>query len=678
MLKAERKPNRLIKEKSPYLLKHAYNPVEWYPWGEEAIRKARNDSKPILLSIGYSSCHWCNVMEKESFENDEIASIINENFIPIKVDREERPEIDKLYMAAVQAMTGSGGWPLTVFLTPDLKPFFGGTYFPPEPRYGMPGFKQVLLHISRLWKEKKEEILESSSKIMEAVSQAYLSEGTELPRKEVIDEAFESLASSYDDVYGGFALAPKFPLPCSLNFLLQYSYRKGNQLALSIVRNTLLRMCLGGIRDHVGGGFHRYSTDRFWLVPHFEKMLYDNALISNTLLNAFRVAGENIFLDAATETLTWIINEMMDEEGGFYSAQDADTTEGEGHYYTWTPEELRAVLGSRAELFCKIYGITKEGNFEGRSIPNLVYSSQENISISTKAEIKEMKMEIYSARKKRERPLTDTKILTSWNGLVLSALSNAYRLTGMEEYIKAAEKTVSFIMRRMWDGERLKRVYREGIATLPGTVEDYSFLVQGLIDLFECTQNEMYLREAIEVSDAMFARLWDEKGGLYFEEEGIEGIRLKESYDGPTPSGNSVAAMNMVRLSEITVRQEFKERASKIFSAFSKKIESDPAGHAWMLCAYDLYINGMYEIVITSEKTTEARPFIERINKIYLPDAVVIVADRSNFDSLKKLTSLLESREPGKRALAYVCRNNSCLLPTDDPEKLVEIVTKRN
>lgn len=678
MLKVERKPNRLIKEKSPYLLKHAYNPVDWYPWGEEAIRKAKNDSKPILLSIGYSSCHWCNVMEKESFENDEIASIINKNFIPIKVDREERPEIDKLYMAAVQAMTGSGGWPLTVFLTPDLKPFFGGTYFPPEPRYGMPGFKQVLLYISRLWKEKKEEIVESSSKIMEAVSQAYLSEGTELPRKEVIDEAFESLASSYDEVYGGFAPAPKFPLPCSLSFLLQYSYRKGNQLALNIVRNTLLRMCLGGIRDHIGGGFHRYSTDRFWLVPHFEKMLYDNALISNTLLNAFRFCGENIFLDAATESLSWMITEMMDKDGGFYSAQDADTSEGEGHYYTWTPEEVRVVLGGRAELFCKIYGITKDGNFQGRSIPNLVYSSKENISVSTTAEIKEMKNELYNSRKKRERPLTDTKILTSWNGLAISALSNAYRLTGKEEYIKAAEKTASFIMRMMWDGERLKRVCREGTASLPGTVEDYSFLTQGLIDLFECTQSETYLEKAIEVSDAMFSRLWDEKGGLYFEEEGIEGIRLKESYDGPTPSGNSVAAMNMVRLSEITGRQEFKERASKIFSVFSKRIESDPAGHTWMLCAYDLYINGMYEIVITSERAADARSFIEKINRIYVPDAVMIVADKSNFDSLVKITSLLESREPGKKALAYLCRNNSCLLPTDSPERLVEIITKRN
>jgi uncharacterized protein YyaL (SSP411 family) len=674
----EKKANRLIREKSPYLLKHAYNPVDWYPWCEEAIKKAKNDFKPILLSIGYSSCHWCNVMEKESFEDEEVATIINKNFVPIKVDREERPEIDKIYMAAVQAMTGNGGWPLTVFLTPDLKPFFGGTYFPPESRYGLPGFKQVLEYIAKMWKEKREEIVSSSSEIMNAISSLYSSPPAKTPERGVLDEAFELLVSSYDEKYGGFSIAPKFPLPCTLNFLLHYSYRAGKQLALNMVRNTLFRICLGGIRDHIGGGFHRYSTDRFWLVPHFEKMLYDNALLSYLLINAYRVTGEELFSNAAKESLGWMLREMMSKEGGFYTAQDADTADGEGFYYTWTPEEIRSVLGSKYELFCRVYGISSKGNFEGRSIPNLVYSSPENIILSNSKDFNKMKSELYEARLKRNKPLTDDKILVSWNGLAISALANAYQLFGDEVYVKAAEKAASFIKEKMWDGERIRRVYKDGVSSLPGTLEDYSFMIQGLIDLYESTYNEEHLKTALEYCKAMQSKLKDEKGGFFFEEEGVAGLRLKESHDGPTPSGNSVAAMDLIRLAEVTGDQELKESVKELFSAFGKRIESDPAGHTWMLSAYDLYLNGLYEVVITAKRLSNARRFVEKINERYIPDKVLIVAYESNFKEISRITKLLDSKEPKERPAAYLCKNFTCLLPTEDPEKLIQMLTKRD
>jgi uncharacterized protein YyaL (SSP411 family) len=674
MLNQVRRPNRLIKEKSPYLLKHAYNPVDWYPWGEEAIKKAKNDSKPILLSIGYSSCHWCNVMEKESFENEEIASIINKNFIPVKVDREERPEIDRIYMSAVQAMTGNGGWPLTVFLTPDLKPFFGGTYFPPEPKYGMPGFKQVLEFVSKLWKEKREEVIKSSSAIMDAIKSSYETTQKEIPRREVFDEAFESLVSQYDDTYGGFGIAPKFPLPCSLNFLMLYHYRKKKELALSMVKNTLYRMCLGGIRDHVGGGFHRYSTDRIWMIPHFEKMLYDNALLSHVLLNAYRLTSQKVFLQTAREAIGWIITEMRNSDGGFYSAQDADTIDGEGYYYTWTPSEVKDVLGSDAEIFCRVYGITSKGNFEGRSIPNLVYASEEDIMMTTSERFTEMKQRLYSERKERNRPLTDDKIIVSWNGLAISALSLGYQVTGESQYLEEAERAASFIIQRMWDGNILKRVYREGVASLPGTLEDYSFFVQGLIDLYEASMKDFYIEKALSINDTMVQRLSDKDGGFFFDEENIAGVRLKESYDGPTPSGSSVAAMNLVRLSEITGRNELRDKAESVFSFFGKKIESDPGSHTWMIAAYDYFLNGMYQIVITAKRKEKINPMIDRLNSEYIPNMILVVADEINFGQLKNITSFLESREPRDKPLAYVCKGFSCLMPTDDPDVLVRTV----
>lgn len=674
----ERKANRLIKEKSPYLLKHAFNPVDWYPWGEEAIKKAKNDSKPILLSIGYSSCHWCNVMEKESFEDEEIASIINKYFIPVKVDREERPEIDKIYMTAVQAMTGSGGWPLTVFLTPDLKPFFAGTYFPPEPRGGLPGFKQVLEYVARLWSDKKDQILQSTEQIMENLKKIYVPENKKLPSKDIFDEAFASIASSYDEEYGGFGFAPKFAMPCMIDFLFYYNYRKKKELAVSMAKNTLTWICRGGINDHIGGGFHRYSTDRVWLVPHFEKMLYDNALIGTQLLNAYKVTNEEIFAFFAKKTIDWLTREMMDNNCCFYSAQDADTSGGEGIYYTWTPEEVEEVLGPDGKFFCRLYNITDEGNFENRSIPNLIYTFRDFKEVildeEKKNRVEKFKEMLYKERIKRERPLTDTKVLTSWNGLAISFLVTAYQTLKDESYIRTSETTSNFILDNLFkDG--LRRYYKEGETLLDATLEDYSFLVNGLLDLFETNQKTRYLEAAIDITNEMIKRLYDENSGCFkFDNQNISNIKIFEAYDGVTPSGNSVAATNLLRLAEITGRKDYRDKAESIISYFGEKIEDDPSSYCWMLKAYDFYINGLKEIVIVSEKKEEGLGFVERINSLYSIDKVLLFVYKDDIQQKQKLSPLLASKDSGGKVKAYLCKNFVCLAPTDSLETLVSYI----
>ena len=664
----ERKPNRLAEEKSPYLLEHAFNPVAWYPWGKEALAKARNDNKPILLSIGYSTCHWCHVMRDETFEDEKVASFINRNFIPIKVDREERPEVDAYYMAAVQAMTGGGGWPLNVFLTPDLRAFYGGTYFPPEPRLGLPSFMQVLEFVSNLWKERRAEVTENAERVAGALAEVNAGGAADLA-KSSLDEGYTTLMSSFDGVHGGFGAAPKFPLPMSLAFLLRYNYRTGKELAMSGVVKTLEEMMAGGIRDHLGGGFHRYSTDRVWLVPHFEKMLYDNALLAKVYLEAYQATGKQEHAEVVRETLGWLGREMTDPGGGFYSAQDADTSEGEGEYYTWTPGEVAGVLGpADGEKFCRAYGVTRVGNFEGRSILHLDPSSTGG---GLKRELLAgSKQRLYEARLKRPRPATDKKILTSWNGLAISAMAAAGQVLGEKGFVGAAAGAADFLLRRCQRDGKLLRRFAGGEAALEGTLEDYAFFVQGLLDLFEATAEPRWLEEAVRLTAVMVEGYEDKGGGGFYLTLSAEPAKLKEGYDGPTPSGNSVAALNLVKLSEFTGDQEFRKKAEATMRYFGKDIERNPASHTCMLIALDLVLNGAKEVVVSAPTFKQAEGMRNVILSRFIPDKVLIVTTSRTQGRLAELTSLVEGRGPSARARAYVCENFACKLPVDTPEEL--------
>jgi uncharacterized protein len=669
------KPNHLKDEKSPYLLEHANNPVDWFAWGKEALSKAKNDNKPIFLSIGYSTCHWCHVMMKESFEDEKVASFINKNFIPIKVDREERPEVDAYYMGAVQAMTGSGGWPLSAFLTPDLKPFYGGTYFPPEPRYGMPSFMQILDFVSTLWKDKRTEVVANSEQVTRAITPPTAPVPGELG-KGVIDEGYSSLVSSFDPEHGGFGTAPKFPVPGSLGFLLRYNYRTGKDLALSSVLRTLDRMAAGGIRDHLGGGFHRYSTDRIWLVPHFEKMLYDNALLAKLYAEGYQVTGNPVYAAVARDTLRWIGDEMRDTAGGFYSAQDADTETGEGTFYTWTPDEVVQALGAAdGGLFNRTFGVTKTGNFDGRTILHLdpgYHPGPDEIEAT-----ETLKRKLYEARSRRSRPATDTKILTSWNGLAISALSFSGLVLDNPHQIRLAEEAAEFILKTNSKGGKLLRRYAGGESALEGTLEDYAFFVHGILDLFEATTDPQWLDEAIRLTKVMINDYEDkENGGFYLTVDSVP-ARLKEAYDGPTPSGNSVAASNLIRLAELTGEPEYRKKAEGIIRAFGGEIERNPASHTQMLCALDLLVNGVREVVITAPNAKAAAPMKAETFGRFIPDKVVAVATPETYDELSRLSTLLEGRKPGRKATAYVCQNSACRLPTDSVEALREQLASR-
>lgn len=670
-----RKANRLASERSPYLLKHAFNPVDWYSWGKEATAKAKNDNKPVFLSIGYSTCHWCTVMERESFEDEKVAAFLNRNFIPIKVDREERPEIDAYYMGAVQAMTGGGGWPLSVFLTPDLKPFYGGTYFPPEPRYGMPSFMQVLEFVSGLWKEKRSEVVANSEQVLKAIIGPGTEGGTELGRP-VLDEGYSALVSSFDQENGGFGTAPKFPLPTSLAFLLRYHYRTGKELALSSALKSLDRMMAGGIRDHLGGGFHRYSTDRIWLVPHFEKMLYDNALLARVYADAFQITGKSAYAEVVRETLGWIAGEMGDPAGGFYSAQDADTVEGEGVYYTWTPDEVISSLGTtEGSFFNRAYGVTKTGNFDGRTILHMEPFLRTNDG--QKEAMENAKQRLYAVRMKRPRPSTDNKILTSWNGLAISALSVGGMSLGEDGFLQSAAMAAKFVLGTKTREENLLRRYAGSEAGLEGTLEDYSFFVQGLLDLFEATAEQRWLREAIRLTDVMVSDFEDRVNGGFYLTVKAEPARLKESYDGPTPSGNSVASLNLIRLSELTGNQEYRKKAERALRYFRGEIQQSPQSHTLMLTALDLLVNGAREVLISARTDKDAAAMKGEVFRLFLPDKVLMVATSKTFPELSKLSGLLEGRSPGVRPRAFVCQNFACRLPADTPQVLREQLLSR-
>jgi len=688
--------NRLVHESSPYLLQHAHNPVDWYPWGEEAFEAAREQDKPIFLSIGYSTCHWCHVMERESFENERIAEVLNEHFISIKVDREERPDVDAIYMAAVQATTGHGGWPMSVFMTPEGKPFFLGTYFPPEDRGGRLGFRSLLERISGLWKTRRSDLLSDAERVTDFLRKMDETGEAEELGPDVLDAAFRTYESVYDPEHGGFGRAPKFPRTHNLSFLLRYHGRTGNEAALSMSTATLERMWRGGMYDHLGGGFHRYSTDRVWLLPHFEKMLYDQALIIRTLVETYEVTRDPFFADVARDILRYVLRDMTDEAGGFYSAEDADSEGEEGKFYVWSAKEIRELLGEEdGGLFSRVYGVDPEGNFveeatRVRTGENILHLSKPIPEVAVELEMEpsdlERKLEglrekLFRAREERIHPYKDDKILVDWNGLMISSLALAGGVLGDESYTDAARRAARFVLRecRTEKGRLLHR-YRNGQADIPAFLDDYAFLGLGLLDLYEATFEAQWLRECRDLAREMIVHFWDEeKGGFFFTADDSEELltRKKEIYDGAIPSGNSVAALLLLRLGRLTADTELEERGGATIRAFSQAVAEGPANFPMMLQALDFRIGPTREVVLAgSEGDPELAAMIRAVRIRFLPRTVVALHPEGNGSKeIEALVPYLETqRAVDGKATAYVCRDYVCRLPVHGTCELVELL----
>ena len=676
-------PNRLINETSPYLLQHAHNPVDWYPWGPEALERAKVEDKPILLSVGYSACHWCHVMEKESFENRRIAELMNESFVSIKVDREERPDVDSIYMSAVQAMTGSGGWPMTVFLTPEGKPFYGGTYFPPEDRGGMPGFPRVLQSLADAYREKRSEVILTTDKLVQQMQQmASTAPSVDPLTTDVLHQSYRSIASEFDDKYGGVGMQPKFPQPMTYEFLLRHHLRFQNPRALEIVELTLDRMAMGGIYDQLGGGFHRYSTDTFWLVPHFEKMLYDNALLVKLYVHAYQVTRKPLYKTVVEETLGYVVREMTDSAGGFYSAQDADSEGVEGKYFVWRPEEVIEALGKAdGEIVNRYFGVTKVGNFEGQSILNVTADSNAAARESgmSEEEFAEMlgrsRARLLEIRQRRIRPERDDKVLTAWNGLMLGAFAEAGAVLERSDYTAVAERSAGFLLDSLRKDERLLRAYRNGQSKLKGYLEDYAFLISGLISLHEATFEGRWLREAVDLGQSMVDLFWDEPSGQFYDtgrdhEELV--IRPRDITDNAIPSGSSMAADVLLRLSVITGDPEYERRALTALRSARELMARFPTGAGHWLCALDFYLSPTKEIAIVGDRGKPAtQALASEVYRRFLPNRVLMGQNEGD-DTLNGLP-LVDGR--GKlegRATAYVCENYVCQLPVNDPAALAK------
>jgi hypothetical protein len=681
--------NRLYLESSPYLQQHAHNPVNWYPWGEEAFEAAKRLKRPVFLSVGYSTCHWCHVMEEESFEDEEIARYLNENFLAIKVDREERPDIDAVYMAAVQLMTGRGGWPMSVWLTPERKPFYGGTYFPARDgdRGASVGFLTLLRRLHDAYLSQPDQVAVSSSSLTEAVAKQLsdVPRGTELPSYEVLKSAIRTYAEGYDSVQGGLKGRPKFPSSLPIRFLLRYHRRTGDERALRMATRTLDRMAAGGMYDHVGGGFHRYSTDDQWLVPHFEKMLYDNALLTLAYLDGYQATGKKDYARVAREILRYADRDMGAPEGGFYSATDADspTPAGrreEGWFFTWTPAELEATLGEkRGRVVAMYYGIEKSGNFEGRSILHVPLGLEETakrlqMSPTAVASIaEESKEPLYRARAKRPPPHRDDKVLAAWNGLMISAFARAALVLGDEAYARRAERAAEFVLAHMRVDGRLKRSYLGSRARFRGYLDDYAFMTAGLLDLYEATGKPRWLREAMALDAALEKHYEDAAGGYFMTADDHEQLlaREKPSYDGAEPSGNSIQALNLLRLSEFTTKDLYRARADRLLRAFGERLAKSPTSLSELLLAADFRLDSPKEVVIVTPRSrAEAEPFLERLRASYVPNRVLVVATEGpDLTDQRKLVGLLEDKKAlGGKPTAYVCEGGVCKLPTADPE----------
>jgi uncharacterized protein YyaL (SSP411 family) len=687
-------PNRLAEEKSPYLLQHANNPVDWYAWGPEAFEKARAENKPIFLSIGYSTCHWCHVMERESFENDEIAQVLNRHFVPIKVDREERPDVDRIYMTFVQASTGGGGWPMSVWLTPDLKPFFGGTYFPPDSRWGRPGFRSVLEQLANAWQAEREQIVKSGHDIVEQLEGMTRADGAGRPDASVAESAFFQFRRSFDARYGGFGGAPKFPRAAAFNLLLRYAYARKNDEAASMVFHTLSEMAKGGMNDQLGGGFHRYSVDAHWFVPHFEKMLYDQAQIATSYLEAYQMKGDPVYAQVARDIFDYVLRDMTHPGGGFYSAEDADSVidpadpheKGEGAFYIWSREEIDRALGQPvADWFAFRYGVEAGGNvsedphgeFRGR---NILYQratiaetarhfsvSEDEVRIALSAASAKLMIE----RDKRVRPHLDDKILTSWNGLMISAFAKGAQALEDERYLRAAQRAAEFVRKNLCVEYRLLRRWRDGAAAIDGFLDDYAFFVQALLDLYEADFDERWVQDAIGLTARMRELFEDQRGGGFFSTSDADSslvMRMKEDYDGAEPSGNSIAVLNLIRLSRMTGNDEYRTAAEKALAAFAGRMSGSPSGLPQMLVGLMYSMAPPKQLVLAGSRS-DLGPMLSEVRRRFLPFHTLLWAGSAalnpELDSMPGLDG---------RPTAYVCENFACNLPTSDVDKFRELL----
>jgi len=670
--------NALIHETSPYLLQHAHNPVDWHPWGQEALSRAKKEDKPILLSIGYSSCHWCHVMAHESFEDEEIAGLMNENFINIKVDREERPDLDAIYMTVVQMVTGSGGWPMTVFLTPDQVPFFCGTYFPPEDGYGKPSFRRVLSNVAQTFSEKRQIIHDSTEAILDGLkrSNSLSNTGCELSA-DMLETAATVLTADFDTVNGGFGQAPKFPPSMALSYLMRSYKRSGDQKYLDMVNRSLTRMACGGIYDQIGGGFHRYSVDARWLVPHFEKMLYDNALLSRVYLDGYLLTGSDFYRRISRETLEYVMREMTSPEGGFYSSQDADSEGKEGAYFLWTEKEVQSVLGNEeGELVCRFYGITSEGNFEGENILHIPRSAEavaqlNGVSVDRLLEIvRQGRRALFGIRETRAKPGRDDKVLTAWNGLMLRSFAEAANSLDREDYRQTAIRNAEFLLSRLCDHGRLFRSYKDGQARFNAYLEDYACLVDGLISLYEATFDSRWILAAEDLADQMIVRFWDPRdGGFYFTSEDHESLihRPKDFYDNATPSGNSTAACSLLRLWKLTGNSRWSRHAIAVLESVSDLLTRHPAAFPQLLCGLDFYLGKTKEIAIIGDPSEQnTKELLQAAFGIYLPNKVIACGKEAGLFLLEGKSRI------GDRPTAYVCENFTCGLPVTSPQELLE------
>jgi uncharacterized protein len=699
-MSTSKKPNRLAQEKSPYLLQHAYNPVDWYPWGDEAFAKAREESKPIFLSIGYSTCHWCHVMERESFENEAIAALLNELFISIKVDREERPDVDRVYMNALQAMGQNGGWPMSMFLTPDLKPFYGGTYFPPENRYGRAGFPEVLRKLHALWKTEPEKAAEAADRVvayLQAVSGA--AGGGAVDGAAVATRCYEQFRDSYDEKRGGFGGPPKFPRPAVARFLAHFSRRTGESHACAMAAHTLRKMAQGGMYDHVGGGFHRYAVDGEWRVPHFEKMLYDQAQLVHVLLDVHQLTRDHFFADVARDTLAYVLQDLTGPDGGFLSAEDADSPRpeapgesGEGAFYVWQKQEIEEILGGDAAIFCYHYGVEDTGNapfdpqheFTGRNILFAAHT-QEETARAFKMDpaladrlLRSARERLRLVRATRPRPPRDDKVLVSWNGLMISACARAAAVLDEQEYLAAAKRSAGFILSRLYDArsKTLLRRWRDGEANHDAHLEDYAFFIRGLIDLYEVTGEVKWLEHAVDLTNSQTDRFWDPVNGGFFDTAGGNSsifVRTKEAYDGAEPSGNAVAALNLLRLAAMTGKSDWREKAEKTIAAFEAWLEKQPSALPAMVSAAEFSLRPPAQVVITGPADHPLTLALRRVVfEEFLPFTVLLYAgereERTRLAGLAPHAASMGSADG--EPTAYVCENFTCHMPVQAAEEL--------
>ncbi len=698
------KPNRLVSEKSPYLLQHAYNPVDWYPWGEEAFGRARSEEKPIFLSVGYSTCHWCHVMEKESFENAEIASLMNDLFVCIKVDREERPDVDHLYMAAVQAMGHQGGWPMSVFLTPDLKPFYGGTYFPPTSKYGRAGFPELLRRIHEIWQNERDRVVSSGNSILEYLRELAGARGGASPvSTAVAHRCYEQFRESFDHTHGGFGEGPKFPRPAVLHFLARHAHRTGEKEGSEMLERTLQSMVRGGIYDHIGGGFHRYAVDVAWRVPHFEKMLYDQAQMVRSFLDAYQLTGNHRYAAVATDVLNYVLRDLRSPEGAFFSAEDADSPrpedsgeEGEGAFYLWTRAEIDDVLGEDAAIFAFHYGVESEGNvpvdpqseFTGRNILYAAHTEEETAGFAGIAALEvgqrlaRARTRLFHQRSLRIRPHCDDKILTSWNGLMIGALARAGSALPSAEYLHAAERAALWVLASLRDPQsgNLLRRYREGDAKHEAHLDDYAFLAGGLLDVYEANGDVQWLEQAIELTTMQMTLFWDTARGGFFDTSGRDPsvlVRMREHYDGAEPSGNAVAAENLIRLGRLTGSGEWHDRAKKLFEALAPWLEGQPAIMPFVVAAVQAADLPPSQLVIAGNpQDPRTKALRDEAGRHFLPDTSVIHLLPELSDRLRRLIPGVSifTVDEGSPPAAYSCQNFTCQLPVFDPSSLSRLL----